>query len=74
MTESGYVNDRNHTTPRVMSDDMNAARRIDSRDKLIDVLEAEVGRLRAIIRVNGLRWGHSHAEIDAILNVATKGY
>jgi len=27
----------------------------------------EIERLREVIRVNGLRWGHSHAEIDAIL-------
>lgn len=27
----------------------------------------EIGRLRAIIRVNGLRWGHTHAEIDEML-------
>lgn len=27
----------------------------------------EIERLRAIVRVNGLRWGHTHAEIDAIL-------
>ncbi len=29
---------------------------------------AEIDRLRAIVRVNGLRWGHSHAEIDALLD------
>lgn len=28
---------------------------------------AELGRLRAIIRVNGLRHGATHAEVDAIL-------
>jgi hypothetical protein len=28
----------------------------------------EIERLRSIVRVNGLRWGHTHAEIDAILN------
>lgn len=27
----------------------------------------EIERLRAIVRVNGLRWGHTHAEIDALL-------
>ena len=27
----------------------------------------EIERLQAIVRVNGLRWGHTHAEIDAIL-------
>jgi hypothetical protein len=27
----------------------------------------ERDRLRSIVRVNGLRWGHTHAEIDAIL-------
>jgi hypothetical protein len=31
------------------------------------VAEGEVGRLRAIIRVNGLRAGATHAEIDAML-------
>jgi len=29
--------------------------------------EAENERLRAIVRVNGLRLGHTHAEIDALL-------
>jgi len=28
----------------------------------------EIERLRAIVRVNGLRWGHTHAEIDELLN------
>jgi hypothetical protein len=28
---------------------------------------AEIGRLRAIIRVNGLRAGATHAEIDAVI-------
>ncbi len=28
----------------------------------------EIARLREIVRVNGLRWGHTHAEIDAILD------
>jgi hypothetical protein len=27
----------------------------------------EIERLRAALRVNGLRWGHTHAEIDALL-------
>jgi hypothetical protein len=27
----------------------------------------EIVRLRAIVRVNGLRWGHTHAEIDALI-------
>jgi hypothetical protein len=30
-------------------------------------LQSEIGRLRTIIRVNGLRWGHSHEDIDNIL-------
>lgn len=30
-------------------------------------LEKENQRLRMIVRVNGLRWGHTHEEIDAIL-------
>lgn len=34
----------------------------------IGLLKAEIERLRAIVRVNGLRWGHSHAEIDQLLN------
>lgn len=36
----------------------------------------EIRRLRAAFRVNGLRWGHTHAEIDAILDppVVTTGY
>lgn len=29
---------------------------------------AEIGRLKAIIRVNGLRAGATHAEIDAVIN------
>lgn len=33
-----------------------------------ECLVAERNELRAIVRVNGLRWGHTHAEIDAILN------
>jgi hypothetical protein len=33
----------------------------------IAMLAAEVERLRSVVRVNGLRWGHSHAEIDKIL-------
>jgi hypothetical protein len=34
------------------------------------MLEAadEIDRLRAAIRVNGLRWGFTDAEIDAVLN------
>ena len=40
---------------------------------LIEECEAEIGRLRAIVRVNGLRWGHTHAEIDAILNQQQRG-
>jgi len=32
-----------------------------------DAAEAEIARLEAIVRVNGLRWGHSHAEIDALI-------
>jgi hypothetical protein len=27
----------------------------------------EIERLRAALRVNGLRWGHTDAEIDAVL-------
>jgi len=37
-------------------------------DPLVMRAVAEIERLRAIVRVNGLRWGHSHAEIDAILD------
>lgn len=29
---------------------------------------AEIGRLKAIIRINGLRAGASHAEIDRVIN------
>ena len=29
--------------------------------------EKEIGRLRTALRVNGLRWGFSDAEIDAII-------
>jgi hypothetical protein len=35
-----------------------------------DRLHHEIGRLRAIVRVNGLRWGHTHAEIDKLLEPA----
>jgi len=35
---------------------------------VMDQMMAEIGRLRAIVRVNGLRSGHSHAEIDALLS------
>lgn len=28
----------------------------------------EIERLRSIVRVNGLRWGHTHEQIDAILD------
>lgn len=31
---------------------------------------AEIDRLRHILRVNGLRWGHTHAEIDALIDAA----
>lgn len=31
-------------------------------------LTEENNRLRSIVRVNGLRWGHSHGEIDELLN------
>ena len=31
-------------------------------------LRAEIERLKAVIRINGLRWGHTHAEIDTIIN------
>jgi hypothetical protein len=30
-------------------------------------------RLRSIVRVNGLRWGHTHTEIDAILDPEQRG-
>lgn len=33
---------------------------------------SEIERLRSVVRVNGLRWGHSHEEIDAMLT-ANKG-
>ena len=36
--------------------------------KVIEEYAAEMGRLRAIIRVNGLRAGASHAEIDEVIN------
>lgn len=32
------------------------------------MVDREIGRLRAIIRVNALRAGASHAEIDEVLN------
>jgi hypothetical protein len=32
-------------------------------------LRKENERLRSIVRVNGLRWGHTHAEIDALLAI-----
>lgn len=35
---------------------------------LVQDLWREIERLRAIVRVNGLSWGHSHAEIDALLD------
>lgn len=35
---------------------------------LVQHLRNEIGRLRAVIRVNALRWGHTDAEIDEILN------
>ena len=43
----------------------------DLRWQVTDIhLEAadEIERLRAIVRVNGLRWGHTHTEIDELLN------
>jgi len=33
----------------------------------------EIERLQAIVRVNGLRWGHTHAEIDALLTSHKQG-
>lgn len=36
-------------------------------EQMMDDAADEIERLRAIVRVNGLRWGHTHAEIDAIL-------
>jgi hypothetical protein len=30
--------------------------------------EAEIGRLRTVVRVNALRAGHSDADIDRVLN------
>ena len=41
-----------------------------SNSQIIDELRAEIERLRAVVRVNGLRWGHSHADIDAMLAMA----
>lgn len=35
---------------------------------LFDEAANEIERLRSVVRVNGLRWGHSHAEIDEILH------
>lgn len=35
---------------------------------VIECAADEIDRLRAIVRVNGLRWGHTHAEIDTILD------
>lgn len=35
---------------------------------VIEEYDAEMGRLRAIIRVNGLRAGATHAEIDEAIN------
>ena len=32
------------------------------------LVDREIGRLRAIIRVNGLRNGASHADIDEVIN------
>ena len=29
----------------------------------------EIERLRSVVRINGLRWGHTHEEIDKILAV-----
>lgn len=34
----------------------------------IEEAAKEIERLRAIVRVNGLRWGHTHAEVDALLD------
>jgi hypothetical protein len=34
---------------------------------VLEALSQEVGRLRAIIRVNGLRAGATHAEIDEVI-------
>ena len=36
-------------------------------DKL-DAARAEIGRLRVVVRVNGLRYGASDADIDRVLN------
>ena len=33
----------------------------------LDAAQAEIARLKAIVRVNGLRWGHTHADIDALI-------
>ena len=34
----------------------------------INSLRAEIARLRAALRINGLRWGYTDAEIDKILD------
>ncbi len=33
----------------------------------IEALEAENARLRAALRVNALRWGYSHEDVDEII-------
>lgn len=35
--------------------------------KQLDAAQAEIARMKAIVRVNGLRWGHTHADIDALI-------
>jgi hypothetical protein len=37
--------------------------------RTLDDAGQEIERLRAVVRVNGLRWGHSHAEIDTLLAI-----
>lgn len=40
----------------------------DQAANMMELAAAEIGRLRTALRVNALRWGHTDAEIDAILN------
>jgi hypothetical protein len=35
--------------------------------RLLHDARDEIARLRSIVRVNALRWGHTHAEIDEML-------
>ena len=43
--------------------------RLREHGSLTEEAAVEIERLHSVVRINGLRWGHTHEEIDKILAV-----